>query len=1143
MLKDIIRFEWRYHTRQISFLAAALLYFLFGFGLTSSGFGPDNVHIDSPYSITQSMGMLTLLSVFVLAVFCANAVVRDREHQMEEIVFTTSVEKLHFLAGRFTGSFLAAFTAFSTSALGMLAARFMPWHEADRLGAVNLAHYVWALVVIALPNILFAAVLLFAVSTVTRSVLAAYAASVFLYVLYFVGAALTNSPMMASSVPGVRDDASVAALLDPFALSAFFEQTQYWTPAERNAQLVSLSGSFLLNRLGWIAVSLAGLAVVYRLFSFRVIRRAEVRRSASTASASFPVEPWASAHRRSPILSTTVLEIRSFLFTLPFLALTLLWVGLIAFEIVSDITGGEYGTKLYPAPGLLFGTISAPLTIIGLIVVVYYSAEIVWRERTLRFSEILNSTPASNLTFVTSKWLALATLIATLTAAGFLTGALIQIARGYPVQPGVLLAFAYFSAAPLVLFAAAAILIQTLSPHKYVGMLLVLMFVLVSRAGPSIGLDHPLLRFASTPAVSYSDMSGFEPHAGFHWFVLLWGTLGVSFLLFAAKRWRRDPDGGLKPAAPLVIALGVGAFIFYNTNILNRYESGEDLQRWKADYEKTYKPLAAVPQPRIAEIVANVDLHPEERSYRIRGRYVLVNRTAQPVTKIIVPVRRDADAARFVVPSARVTRDIRFNQYIFELDEPLPPRGRATLHFDLTYASRGFTGGEPGRTLVANGSYVMGFRAFPTIGYRASYEIADPRERRRRGLAAATAEEPPHGEPLTDDWVQIDATVSTSRDQTVVAPGNLVNTWEDGERRFFRFRTSEPVINRFTVASARYAVARETHHGVTIEIAYHPAHEVNVARTMRAAAESLQLFSKSFGPYPHRHLRIAEVPSHWAFGGFADPGMIVLVENRAFLVDGRDSERIDLLYRRVAHEVAHQWWGHRVSAAIAPGGVVLTETLTKYAELLALEKAHGREQVRQLLTYELDGYLSDRTSETGAEPPLLRARDQAYLYYRKGAIVMYALRDLLGEAKLNAALANLVREQSGPGRAPTSAHLLQHILAVAPAQHHPLIHRWMNEVVLYDLRVQSASSRALGDGRHEVTMRIQASPLPAPESIDVGVYSGDGRALHFAKHVLREGTNDIKLIVVGAPESVAVDPYVLRIDRNRFDNVRSCGER
>ena len=101
---------------------------------------------------------------------------------------------------------------------------------------------------------LFAAVTLFALSTVTRSVLASYAGSVLIYVLYFVASALTNSPLMASSVPGADESAWLAALLDPFALSAFFEQTRNWTPALRNTKLISLTGNFLLNRLLWIGV-------------------------------------------------------------------------------------------------------------------------------------------------------------------------------------------------------------------------------------------------------------------------------------------------------------------------------------------------------------------------------------------------------------------------------------------------------------------------------------------------------------------------------------------------------------------------------------------------------------------------------------------------------------------------------------------------------------------------------------------------------------------------------------------------------------------------------------------------------------------------------------------------------------------------
>jgi hypothetical protein len=504
VLKDIVRFEWRYHTRQISFIAAAALFFLFGFAVTATGFGPDNVNINSPYSIAQSIGLLSLLSVFILANFCANAVVRDRETQMEEIVFTTSVGKLPFLVGRFTGSFLAAVTAFSTSVLGMVVARFMPWQDPDRLGAVHPTHYLWALLVIAVPNMLFAAVTLFALSTVTRSVLASYAGSVLLYVLYFVASALTNSPLMASSVPGVDESAWLAALLDPFALSAFFEQTRNWTPALRNTKLISLTGNFLLNRVLWIVVSLAILAVVYRLFSFRVVTSSKKRAvdladdTPVTTTPYKPVEPhpsdWAA------YLAASRIEIRTFLLTLPFLAMMLLWAGLAGFELMNDVTGGEYGSASYPAAGMLFGTLYRPLTLLATILLIYASAEIVWRERTLRVSGILHATPASNIVFVASKCSVLAALIGVITGTGLLALIGIQLARGWPIEPALMLAFAYYLAAPLLLFALVAVVIQTLSPHKYLGMLIVLLVGVIGQLGPVMSWAHPLLRIGWFPA-------------------------------------------------------------------------------------------------------------------------------------------------------------------------------------------------------------------------------------------------------------------------------------------------------------------------------------------------------------------------------------------------------------------------------------------------------------------------------------------------------------------------------------------------------------------------------------------------------------------------------------------------------------------
>ncbi|HEY0370881.1 MAG TPA: ABC transporter permease subunit, partial [Thermoanaerobaculia bacterium] len=719
MIRDIVAFEWRYHTRQMTFLAAAALFFVFGFTFTATGFGPDNIHLDSPYSIAETIGIVSLMSVFALAAFCANAVVRDREYQMEEIVFTTAVEKLQFLAGRFTGSFLAAFTAFSFSIPGMILARFMPWQDPDRLGAFSLTPYLWSLLIVGLPNVFFAAVLLFAVSTITRNVLASYAASVVLYVLYFIASSLTNSPLMAASAPGANEGAWLAAILDPFALSAFFEQTQHWTPAERNVRLLSLSGHFLLNRIAWIAIGFAALALVQRMFSFRVtakvagsgLRVAGASATDDTPSATpNPRPPTTRNNALQAFLSATKFELRAFLLSAPFAALTLLWAGLATSELISDVTSNEFGTALYPTMGVLFRSIGIPLSLMGAILIVYYSAEMVWRERTLRMSQLLHASPTPNAVFVLSKWTTLAAMIGVLTAAGMLCGAALQIARGYPVDLAGFVGFAYFAAAPLLVSAALAIVIQTLSPHKYVGMLIVLVLMIAGMRGDVFGLEHPLARFASSSSIVHSDFYGFGGARAFHWTLAWWSAVTALLLLRAIVKWRpgrKERVHRLWPALFGVAIIACGAVLIRDdAGVMTR---GQMLD-WKADYERKYRPYSTRPQPRIASVRADVDLHPEDGSYRVRGEYVLVNETRQAIKEILVAVRREATQTSVVHPGA-IERDPRFNQYRVKLDAPMQPGARTSLRFDVSYP-------DDGESVMPNGTYLQSFRAFPSIGYR-----------------------------------------------------------------------------------------------------------------------------------------------------------------------------------------------------------------------------------------------------------------------------------------------------------------------------------------------------------------------------------------------------------------------------------------
>ncbi len=379
---------------------------------------------------------------------------------------------------------------------------------------------------------------------------------------------------------------------------------------------------------------------------------------------------------------------------------------------------------------------------------------------------------------------------------------------------------------------------------------------------------------------------------------------------------------------------------------------------------------------------------------------------------MLVSVPRDARAKLALSKASLIKHDDRFATYSFHFDHPLQPQERTALQFDITYEARGFTATTPNNSIVANGSFLTAGRCFPTLGYRRGYEIDDTSERKKHGLPPdANAGE---DDDLAPEWANVDVTLSTENDQIALAPGRLVKEWAAIGRRYFHYRSDHPIHNNLIFASARYVVARTTAGNVKVEVYYHPDHRYNVARILKAASDSLRAFETSFGPYPQSQLRIAEAPAYWQFGGLAMPGLVLLSESRAFLIDARDPSLIDLVTRRTAHEVSHQWWGHYVTPAVVPGASTIIESLPRYSELLILDKR----SVRRSLGFELDRYLTGRTADKNPEVPLTRVTDQAYLYYGKGAIVMNALKHLLGEATLNRALHNFVAAQGGPGHQP-----------------------------------------------------------------------------------------------------------------------------
>ncbi len=1174
MLTGIIGFEWRYATRQAVFAAAAAAFLLMGFALVATGYGPDEVNVNSPYVVMQATGLLSLPAIFLLTIFCTGAVQRDTEHRMAEIVYGTSVGKARYLLGRFGGALLVCATVFSAAVLGMLLAPMLVVVEPERLGRVDAGAYLWALLVMGLPNLVFAGTVVFAVAALTRSTLASYVGGVFVYALYFLCAVLVDSPLLAGAAPASSEAMARAALVDPFGLSAFAEQTRYWTPAARDTRWLALEGRFLANRLLWLAVSAATLAGVHRFFALRVAtgaRRARAAADAEETSASAPVyRPVAVGGKGAQwraLVSATRVQAGYVLRSRPFLALMALW-GVVAWANLSASDAAEYGSRLYPTTGILLGIARAPLAELATIVLVYFGAELAWRERSAHFSEILDASPTASRVFYLSRLAALALVVAVMTAATSAVAVAFQLARGYAhPEPGLHLAFFASAALPLVLFAVAALLAQTLSPNRYVGMVAALLLALVAQRGDALGLEHHLARYAAGPRAPHSDMApGGQVEASLRAFLLYWTALAALLALATGAAWRRGTASSLRArlagiprrlggrgrgaaAGCLLLFLGAGGWIFYGTNVLNRYETEAQGVAWRAGYERAYRRFAAMPQPSVAAVRAEVELFPGERRFRVAGTYRLENRTGRPVDTVWVAVRRDLDGVELALEGAdRFASDRRHGMHGFRMRRPLAPGARVDLSYRVSAAQRGVRTSGFDLSVVENGSFLTHGRAFPSLGYRRSYELSDPAERRRHGLppreeAAAAGED-------AGDRAAIETTVSTSADQVAVGPGELLGSWTRGGRRYFRYATAGPVSRQFAFVSARYAVRRVVHRGVSVEVYFHPGHPRNVDRVLRAATVSLDVFGRAFGPYPHRHLRVVEVPPYWGFGAFAMPGVTYFPEDRGFLTDARDSTRLDLVTRRVAHEVGHQWWPHQVNPGDGPGATMIVESLAKYAEQRVLRELRGEGQVTRLLELDLERYRLGRAQEREAEPPLDRATDQPWLYYGKGAVVMAGLRDLLGEAALDRALGRFVREHAHPRPAPTPRDLVAALRAEAPPERRALVDQWVSEVVTYDLAVESAAARPLPDGRWRVAARIRAGktarrggadvPLPMDEEIDVAVLAGaEGPPLHAGKHRLRGGTSEVVLVVDRRPARVAVDPFVRRVEAERADNARA----
>lgn len=1185
---EIVRFELAYQLRRKStwiFFGVFLMPFL---GQTN-GQVLDAIHREllfhAPLFIAQSSVSMGLITLLVMAAVTGDAATRDVQTRLEPLMHAAPIGRAAYLGGRFFGAFTLSALLLLIVPLTLIAAAFVhPDLTPALVGPFRPAAFFESYFLLLLPNAFLATAMMFALATLMRHPLGSYAGAA----LLFTGTIL--STQILGKGAGRWE---LAQLLSPAGHASLQVMGRTWSPAELNMRLVASSSGLLWNRVLWLGVACALLAFTYSRFRYGAGERrsrwwqrlpAASQRIAATEGEELDSSAIA---RRAPLevpdvprefgaaarARQTVAIVRD---SLRELVTRWSWLALPYFGLHVLIAEGELGvrgTPVLPTTDRVlagFYQMPPPFIMSIFLFILLAAGELIWRERDANMHALADVSPAPNSVRFAGKLLGLWIVIVALHALLMLADIALQISHGwfdFDFALYVQVLFGLQLAGPL-LFALFALSVQVLVNQKHIGHVMVLgVFAAANVTAQLLEIEHPLLLPFAIPAWRYSPISGFDPYLRPYLSLMLyWGAWTLLLAIVAALFWvrgvrpgmrervslaRRRLSGRTAGAAAVVIGSIVlaGAVVFYNTNILNEYQSSGEATRRQAEYERRYGRYENAPQPLVKAAKLEVELYPERRAADVRGVYTLINSTSRPIDTIHVDVSSQVTTGSidFGRPARASVMDDTLGHRIYVLAQPLEPGAVLPMKWQVRHQARGFPARGISTAVVANGTFVTMQQWIPRIGYQPSRELSDASERKEHGLAARADDARALGnvaarfDPTGQELFELDVTVGTSANQTAVAPGQLVRTWSGNGRRHFHY-VSPPIGWGYAIFSAQYAVRQARWKDVAIEIFHHPEHTANLQRMIRGMELSLDQYTRRFGPYPYKVLRMVEYTRKDG-GAHSAHANIWFSELFPLLDPSRDKRHFDLPFAVVAHEVAHQF---QVQGARVEGRALLSESFAWYAAMGVIEQQYGAAHLANFLGFMRRDYLSPRSR---ADVPLLRSSDW-FLAYRKGPFAMYALREYVGQEKIDLAWRRLIAKHAAhqPPFA-TSLDLYRELRDVTPASQRTLLADLLEHNTFWELKTTRAAAQPLAGGAWQVSLDVTArkvvvdavgveTNVPMNDLIEIGVHevANGGKPLYMDMHRIRTGAQTITLTVPRQPSRAAIDPRHLLIDVEPEDN-------
>ena len=1101
MFLEVIKFEIRYRlNRPATYIYFAIFLLLSFLAVSWDGInvGGDIGKIKQNSSIVLCgiAGTLSILpGLFFASAIMGVPILRDFEHKMESLIFTTSIDKFSYLGGRFIGSFIILFFISTGFFIGTYVGCQMPWLDKDTLLNVGIMQYIRPWLMLIVPNIFVYSCIFFAGGALSRKMLVVYLQAIVLLAIY----------LIAGTLIGNIENIEKAGIFDPFGYYAFAAETRYWTVAEKNVLSVPFTGYMLKNRLLWLGVALIVAGITYAVFKFRSVlsppfrkRKVKTQKNVTAVLTPIPfVKPSYTKGSDLKKLATLVsLYFKEAVRSVPFLGIGL--IGLIILLVDAEYASQFNGQELYPVTSLIAGFVAEEIFPIISIMTLFYAGEMIWKEKHLDFNQIYDSLPIGSMLPVVSKYIALAGMVLLYVLCFIPIGIAIQLIKGFThieldVYLLVLLSRVYLS---MLIYLAIMVFIQSVVSNKFIGFAISVLLYIYILFSQDMKIFNNLLVPNSGNLGNYSDMNGFA--AGLDKYLVLklyWVGLCIVLLVIAILFYPRGTETSLQSrlhhfrqrfkgpqvlilSLGLVLTIAMAGYYIYNTTFINKYSNPEMEKDVRASYEKMLKKkYGKVLQPSVSDIVAKVELYPNTGDLDLQAKITYKNLMPKSMSILLIQLPTDKDMnfsrMQFSVSMKLVKhyRDFRF--MVYQLEKPLAPGDSIFLNLEGKRINKGFKNEISDVSYVKNGTFINNTDILPQLGYSKDGELSDTKDRKDRGMKEQDGL-PPRTDPaakLVNLFSQrgrtnLDITIGTLEDQLAISPGYLIKRWKENNRSYFHYKMDKPIFNFFNIISGKYVVKKAKWKDVNLEIYYHKDHPFNTDIMLASLKKGLDYNTKNFGPYLYKQVRIIEFPRYRSFAqSFSNT--IPFSESIGFIFKN-DPEKLDMGYYVTAHELAHQWWGHLVCESGNIGNQMYSEGLAQYSSLMLLKHTLTVEELSRYLKFELDGYLRGRASEKKKENPLDHSDGQGYIHYQKASLAYFALQDYIGEDKVNSALKKLVDNYGNTDKYPTTDVLTGYFKEVTPDSLKYVVDDLFSKITLFENRVVNPTAK-----KKEQYMKLQ----------------------------------------------------------------------